>query len=59
VSFASTVTIMTTYADKEFFPFTGYGVIGGCLFWSFVMVGLLATDLAFTLHNEAGQLAQQ
>ena len=54
MSFASTVTIMTTYADKEFFPFTGYGVIGGCLFWSFVMVGLLATDLAFTLHNEAG-----
>jgi hypothetical protein len=44
-------TILIIYADREFFPVSGFIVIGGCLFWSFVMVGLLATDLAFTLHN--------
>lgn len=44
------VTILLVYMDYEFSQMSGYVVIGGCFFWSFVMVGLLATDLAFTLH---------
>ena len=51
VSISLMATILIIYADREFFPVSGFIVIGGCLFWSFVMVGLLATDLAFTLHN--------
>jgi hypothetical protein len=51
VSFALTTTITVTYADASCFPWTGYFVIGSCLFFSFVMMGLLATDLSFTLKN--------
>jgi hypothetical protein len=51
VALATTTTILGIYMDKEFSPISGYFVIGGCLFWSFVMIGLLATDLSFTLHN--------
>lgn len=50
-SFSLTLTIMMIYADKDTFPVTGYLVIGGCFFFSFVMVGILAIDLSFTLHN--------
>jgi hypothetical protein len=51
VSISLMATILIVYVDREFFPVSGFIVIGGCLFWSFVMVGVLATDLAFTLHN--------
>jgi hypothetical protein len=45
--------VLQSYADKEMFPLSGYLVIGGSLFFPFVMVGLLATDLSFTLKNKA------
>ena len=53
VAFLSTLTILITYIDKEFCPWSGYFVIGGCFFFSFTMVGLLATDLSFTLKNQS------
>lgn len=52
-------TVLKIYLDTEFAPLSGYIVIGGCFFWSFVMVGLLAADLAFTLSNEASNDLQK
>jgi hypothetical protein len=51
VSLVSVYTILAYYMDRSFAPISSYIVIGGCLFFPFVMVGLLATDLAFTLYN--------
>ena len=33
------------------FPTEAYWILGVSFFFSFVMVGLLATDLSFTLKN--------
>ena len=59
MSISTTATILVVYADSELFPVSGYLIIGGIFFWSFLMVGLLATDLAFTLHNTELDLVEE
>lgn len=51
--------MVAIYADKEMFPVSAYIVIGSSLFFAFVMVGLLATDLSFTLKNKASDNLEQ
>jgi len=50
-SLASTATVLIRYASPDTFDWSAYLVHGTTFLFSFVMLGLLATDLAFTLRN--------
>ena len=50
-SIASTSTLLIRYASPDTFHWSAYLVHGTTFTFSFVMLGLLATDLAFTLRN--------
>ena len=52
-SFASSLTILLRYAATSSFNLGAYAVHTTAFMFSFVMIGLLATDLAFTLKNRA------
>ena len=51
MSALTATTILKYYLSPDFAPISAYAVISGCLFFPFVMTGLLATDLGFTLRN--------
>ena len=50
-SFASTATVLIRYASPDTFDWSAYVIHGTTFLFSFSMLGLLATDLAFTLRN--------
>ena len=50
-SLASTMSILIRYASPDKFHCSAYLIHGTTFLFSFVMMGLLATDLAFTLRN--------
>ena len=59
-SIASTATVLIRYASPETFDWSAYLVHGTTFIFSFSMLGLLATDLAFTLRNrEVGDSENQ
>jgi fatty acid desaturase len=50
-SVAATLTILVKYAAPDKFGWQAYLVHGATFMFSFVMLGFLATDLAFTLNH--------
>ena len=54
-SLAATATIFIKYASPDSFDWIAYLVHGTTFMFSFGMVGLLATDLAFTLKHRKDQ----
>ena len=52
-SFASSLTILLRYAATNSFNWGAYAIHTTAFMFSFVMIGLLATDLAFTLKNRS------
>jgi hypothetical protein len=55
VSLASTLSILIKYASPDKFNCVAFMVHGTTLMFSFVMIGLLATDLSFTLQHRESQ----
>lgn len=53
IALVSTCSLIILYKDNEMWPKSGYFIIGGALFFPSCMIGLLATDLSFTLKNQA------
>ena len=50
---ASSLTILIRYSSIEKFEWSAYFIHITAFMFAFVMMGLLATDLAFTLKNRA------
>lgn len=51
-------TLLVRYTSPENFPMSAYLVIGLTLMLAFVMVGLVAADLSFTLKNQLMEQAE-
>lgn len=45
------MTVLIRYASPDKFDWSAYLIHGTTFTFSFTMIGLLATDLAFTLRN--------
>ena len=60
VSFASSLTIILRYGATKSFIASAYAVHITAFMFAFVTIGLLATDLAFTLKNRSnGDIEKQ